>query len=230
MSDLLRDDALVLRCIPYSETSLILTVFTANHGKLGLMYKGGRRKVKNGTSLVLEPGYEVEVVWSVKATRELQLVRELALTNAHFGIRSSLDSTAIASSLVELLLRTISEDDPHPRLFGAATEVLRECETAGRGRWPLFWKFYVVLLEQLGFALSAQLIAERSDTRLGREAKAILTKLLSSDFSVAVRLRVSPQAEREIHRFLIDYLSGHLHGPAQPRTMDSLRWIRRPLS
>lgn len=103
-----------------------------------------------------------------------------------------------------------------------------KCETASRGRWPVFWKFYVVLLEQLGFALSQSLIANAM-TPTRREAKAVLTKLLDGEFSVAARLRVSPQAEREIHGFLIDYLSGHLHGPAQPRTMDSLRWIRRPL-
>lgn len=79
----------MLRCIPYSETSLILTVFTAQYGKLGLMFKGGRRKVKNGTSLVLKPGYEVKVIWSYKTTRELQLVRKLAFRRARtsaFGI------------------------------------------------------------------------------------------------------------------------------------------------
>ncbi|MBK6910690.1 MAG: DNA repair protein RecO [bacterium] len=230
MSTLVRDTAIVLRCIPYSETSLILTVFTVHYGKLGLMYKGGRRKVKTGTALAIEPGYEIDVVWTYKASRELQLVRELTLNDSHYAIRESLESMAIGGALVELLLRSLSDEDPHPELFAGAQRVLRECETATPARWPVFWKNYIVLLDRLGFALSETQLALRGPARLGPESAALMRRLLAVDFEIAGRLRCSPQAEREITRFLSDYLSEHLHAPAQPRTIDALHWVRRTSS
>lgn len=229
MSELVRDNGIVLRSIPFSETSTILTVFTFSHGVAGLMAKGARRKVKNGTALVLEPGYEVEVVWSHKQSRELQVVRELSLVNPHFGIRHSLEATVIASTVIELLRKTQNEDDPHPELFHAASRLLTLCESQATARWPVFWCFYFILLAQLGFAINESIDDIKSPVKLSGESIAVLRKLQSSGFDVAARLRTSATAEREITRWLSHYLSNHLNSVAQPRSLDALRWAR-PLS
>jgi len=39
----IRDDALLLRCIPYSETSFICHFLTTEHGRIALMARGARR-------------------------------------------------------------------------------------------------------------------------------------------------------------------------------------------
>lgn len=192
MSDLVRDSAIILRVTPYSETSLILTVFSERHGKIGLMAKGARRKVKNGTALVPERGYEMEFVWAHKATRDLQIVREMSLLDAHFGTRTALEPLVMASSCIELVLRTQSDDDPHPELFAAASRLLKACELPGTARWPVFWKFHVVLLSQLGFAIHVNVGNIKSPVKLSGESIAVLRKLVQSDFEVAARLRVSP--------------------------------------
>ncbi len=230
MSEIIRDTGIVLRAVPYSETSLIITAFTANHGKVGLMAKGARRKAKTGTVLVLDPGYEVEFVWSHKPTRDLQVVREFSLVDPHFGIRASLEATVISCSVIELLLKTQSEDDPHPELYFAATRLLCLCEVPGTTCWPVFWAFHLILLSQLGFAVNGSVETIRSPVKLSRESIAVLKKLQSTGFEVASRLRTSPAAEREITRWLANYLSDHLHGTFQTRALDALRWVRRSVS
>lgn len=230
MSELVRDAAIVLRTTPYSETSLILTVFSGRHGRIGLMAKGARRKIKNGSILVIEPGYEIEFVWAHKSSRDLQIVREMSLLNPHFGIRQSLEATVIASAAIELLLRTQNDDDPHPELFLAASRLLAACESPATARWPIYWKFHLVLLSQLGFAVGNPEAFVKAQFKLSGESIALLRKLVSSDFEIAARLRASLTAEREVTRWLALYLSDHLHIPAQPRSLEALRWVRRTVS
>lgn len=226
MSELIRDYGIVLRTIPFGETSLIVTAFSVKHGKIGLLAKGALRKVKAGTALILEPGYELEFVWVHKDSRELQLVREMSLVNAHFGIRSSLEATIIASAALELLLRTSSEDDPHPPLYDAISRLLSLCETRSTARWPLYWKFHLVLLSQLGFAVGEPTALAKYPFKLAGESLAMLRKLENSSFDLASRMRTSATAEQEITRWLTLYLSDHLHISAQSRSFDALYWAR----
>ena len=227
MTELVRDAAIVLRATAYSETSLIVTAFTARHGRIGLMAKGARRRIKNGSTLVLEPGYEMEFVWAHKSSRDLQLVRELSLLNPHFGIRQSLEATVIASSAIQLLLRTQNDDDPHPALFLAATQLLGACESPVSARWPVYWKFHLVLLSQLGFAVGDPSEFTKAPFKLSGESLALIRKLNNADFAIAARLRTTATAEREVTRWLALYLSEHLHISAQPRSLEALRWVRR---
>lgn len=226
VSDFVRDKALVLRTTPFGESSLIITAFTAGHGRIGLMAKGARRKLKIGTALVLERGYELDVVWSHKSARDLQLLREMSLINAHFGIRNSLESIVIANAAVELVLRTTHDDDPHATLYGALSEMLKLLENAVRCRWSLFWKFHLVLLAQLGFAVQDPDQTPQRPFKLSGESLALLRRLDSVSMEAATRLRYSSNAEHEITRWLTHYLSDQLHAPSQPRSFEALRWVR----
>lgn len=58
----LQDRALLLRRIPYGDTSLIVHLMTEEHGVLSLMAKGARR-LKSPFRAALEPLYELTVRW-----------------------------------------------------------------------------------------------------------------------------------------------------------------------
>jgi len=227
MSDLRRDHAIVLRVIPFSETSLIITAFAREHGKLGLMAKGARRKVKNGTALAIEPGYEIEIVWSHKHSRELQLVREWSLVNSHFDMRASLEALVCTHATIERLLRCLSDDDPHPDLYLAAAQALSMYESRQSTRLPILWKFELVLLAQLGFAPTDKELATLKQATLNSESVAVLRRLNSSTFDVASRLRTSVTAEREITRWIATYFAEHMSFPLNTRAQEALRWARQ---
>ncbi len=63
----IRDDALLLRRIPYSETSLICYFLTAEHGRITVMARGARRP-KNNFRASLEPLYDLQVSWRTGRT------------------------------------------------------------------------------------------------------------------------------------------------------------------
>lgn len=226
VTDIRKDTAIVLRTVPYSETSLILTLFSAKHGRVSLMAKGARRRHKNGSALAIEPGYELEVVWSAKSSREVQLARELALVNSHWGMRKSLESMVLCSAVIELLLQTTSEDDPHPELYKAAEICLQQFEASRSPNWTTFWKFYLVLLNQLGFAVNDRVIESGVPFSLSVESTAVLKKVSSSGFDVASRIRTSIRAESEIFHWLTKYASEHLPVVVHSRSISALKWVR----
>lgn len=156
MSTLVRDEGIILRTIRHGDTSMIITVFTRKHGKIGLISKGARRRIKNGTPLALELFTEAEFVYYYKATRDLQLLKELALQDPHLGIRDSLSGITLGSAILELLLYSLHEDDPHEDLFAATREAMQALDTSTGVQLPLLWKYELLLFRTLGFGLQAK--------------------------------------------------------------------------
>jgi len=58
----IRDDALLLRCIPYSETSFIVHILTREQGRVSLMARGARR-AKSPFRAALAPLCKLTVSW-----------------------------------------------------------------------------------------------------------------------------------------------------------------------
>ncbi|MDQ6974472.1 MAG: DNA repair protein RecO [Mariprofundaceae bacterium] len=66
------DDALLLRRIPYSESSLICHFITKKHGKISLMARGARR-LKSSFRAALSPLYDLHIDWQEGRTGMGQL-------------------------------------------------------------------------------------------------------------------------------------------------------------
>lgn len=228
MSRILSDRGLILRCVDYSETSVVMTVFMREHGRTGLMVKGARRKVKNGSALIFEPCYEIEAVYYDKPGRELRLAKELSLTDSHYALRGQLERMTYSAAMTELLLRCLHDDDPHEALYDQTVEALRLLESVKLARPALLWKFELVLLECLG-VLTAGLpdgteIAGNGNPVLSPESQAVLKKLSASTFELSSRLTASAQAAREITHWFEHYFLTHLPVSGKLRSLDALRW------
>ena len=70
---ILKSEGVVLRRIKYSETSLILTFYTKDQGKISLIAKGARNP-KSKFVGALEPATYASIVYYHKDSRELQLL------------------------------------------------------------------------------------------------------------------------------------------------------------
>jgi DNA repair protein RecO (recombination protein O) len=156
MSTLYREPGIILRSLRHGESSAIITVFTRGRGKIGLIAKGARRRIKGGTPLGLELFCEAEFVYYHKETRELQLLKELSLIDPHLGVRDRMSGMTIGSAVLELLLRCMKEEDPHPVLYDAAVATLRALDSQESVSLPLLWKFELELLTELGFRLQLE--------------------------------------------------------------------------
>jgi len=102
-----RDRALLLRRIPYSDTSLICHFLTAEHGRITVMARGARRP-KSSFRASLEPLHDLQLGWRPGRTGMG------TLTDVQRG--QSLIEPGLALAGLELLAMTsrlFQEGDPH---------------------------------------------------------------------------------------------------------------------
>lgn len=111
--------AYVLHGRHYSETSLILEVFTRDHGRLGLLAKGARRRSSPWQG-ILKPFQPLLLSWSGRSDLALLIGAE----SEGSGVALDVDSLYCGFYLNELLLRLLHRHDPHEQLFDAYRSAL----------------------------------------------------------------------------------------------------------
>ena len=85
--------AVILRRIPFGDTSWILHAFTADEGAVSLMARGARRPGSPMAGAV-EPLGLSEIVVSVKPGRDLQTLSQATAVSQREGLRRDLAATA----------------------------------------------------------------------------------------------------------------------------------------
>jgi DNA repair protein RecO (recombination protein O) len=138
--------AFVLHSYPYKETSLIVDVFSRDHGRVALVAKGAKRPHSKLRG-VLQTFQPLSLGWSGKSE-----VR--TLTSAEWlGGLLPLEKAALLCGfyLNELLIKFVARDDPHRALFDHYVEALNRLaheETAA----IVLRRFELALLKETGFA------------------------------------------------------------------------------
>jgi DNA repair protein RecO (recombination protein O) len=154
------DDGLVLGARRHGETSVVLELLTREHGRhLGLVHGGRSHKLQP----VLQPGNSVHATWRARLDEQLGTYTiEPAVSRAARLMASPLALYGVAT--LTTLLRLLPERDPHPDLHAMAEALadhLDDADLAG----PLFVRFELALLTELGFGLDLTSCAATGATR-----------------------------------------------------------------
>ncbi len=140
------EPSFVLHRYPWSESSLVLDVFTRHHGRLVLVAKGAKRPHSNFRP-VLMPLQPLSLGFSGD-----QEVRNLSAADWVGGhVMPQGESLLSGFYLNELLLKMLAREDPHPELFDMYKDVVQILsggfeQTLG----PLLRTFELLMLSQLG--------------------------------------------------------------------------------
>jgi DNA repair protein RecO (recombination protein O) len=148
---IIQDRGLILRTWPLRETSRIVSAQTSDNGKVRLVARGVRGpRSRAGASL--EPGNEVELVFSLKPGRDLGQLRESTLVKGWLSQSPRLDSMAAGWACLELLDRVVPDGAPGDGLLDIAWEVLRQLQESRHREESVlhFYAFELQLLDQLG--------------------------------------------------------------------------------
>lgn len=139
--------AFILARRPYSNTSLLLELFTERQGRLAVIAKGARVAAGKGGGY-LQPFVPLEVAW--KGRGEVRTLTKSESTGP--GLLTQGKPLYCGFYLNELVNRLTPRDDPHPRLFQHYSATLRALavDTAFE---PLLRRFEVGLLEDIGYGM-----------------------------------------------------------------------------
>jgi DNA repair protein RecO (recombination protein O) len=141
----LLEPAWILHHYPYRDTSLLLEVFSREHGRLGLVARGARAAKSRWRGL-LQGFQPLLLSWSQRGELGTLAGAELRTGMAVPAGRHLMS----AWYLNELLLRLLTRHDPHPVLFDVYEQALRDLDTAEQPTLRIFEKH---LLQELGYGL-----------------------------------------------------------------------------
>jgi len=139
--------ALVLHQREFSETSLLLEVFSRRYGRVGLIAKGARRPASRQRG-VLKPFQQLLVGWSGRG--ELMVLTGAEPDGASHDLMGN--SLYCAFYLNELLLRMLQRHDPHEGLYDRYCTALEGLGRAGRQE-AVLRVFEKHLMRELGYGL-----------------------------------------------------------------------------
>ena len=124
-----KTNAIVLRLVEFSETSVIVTLMTRDFGKITAMAKGARRP-KSPFEAALDVLAVCRIVFLHKTSGAMSLLTEAKLERRFRSSQTNLDCLYTGYYIVELLSSLTDEGDPHPELFDIANEFIEQIDSA----------------------------------------------------------------------------------------------------
>ena len=140
------EPAFVLHRYDWSESSLILEVFTRHHGRVALVAKGAKKPSSNFRPVLL-PLQPLRVAFGGDA--EIRTLKGAEWVGGQ--VMPTGDALLSGYYLNELLLRLLARDDPHPQLFDVyASAVAILASEHAQAREPALRAFELLLLREIG--------------------------------------------------------------------------------
>lgn len=122
--------AFVLRRIRYGETSLIVSLFSEERGKLSVIAKGARStRSKKGMASILEPLNLIEADVYFKPSREIQIISKGDIIHDFSRLKSDLDRIETAARISRLIGLLVQEDEANPAVWAIMNYTMKRLET-----------------------------------------------------------------------------------------------------
>jgi DNA repair protein RecO (recombination protein O) len=240
-----RTEAIVLRTYSLTESSKIAVLLAPLRGKVRAVAKGVRRtKSKFGSAL--EPMTHVEVQMHYKDGRDLQTLSQAVTREAFPAVRAELSRLGVAAVMCELMEQFVQEDEESSRPFVLLLLSLKTLGGIQRNLASLLISFYLRALEVFGLvpdmsscmlckkALSQHAYLDASAGGLlcsacgsGRPGKLsagsvkVMQRLLSAEWTMIERIRITDSAADEILKALNAYVFHHTG-----RELRSIKFLR----
>jgi DNA repair protein RecO (recombination protein O) len=145
----------ILHTIPYRETSLLVDIFTLNHGRLRCVAKGFRKPNKKGIAKTLFPYSEHHFQWQGRG--ELKTLTQADPIQAPVFLKQ--ESLFVGLYINELLYKLLHQNDPHQSLYEFYRQLMTQQSTS-EIQQPVLRRFEMLLLEELGYGLVLDAEAE----------------------------------------------------------------------
>ena len=140
------EPAYVLHRYDWSESSLILEVFTRHYGRIALVAKGAKKPSSNFRPILL-PLQPLHVAYGGDA--EIRTLKSAEWMGGH--VMPTGDALMSGYYLNELLLNLLARDDPHPGLFDVYVSVVQVIASGhGEVLQSALRTFELLLLREIG--------------------------------------------------------------------------------
>ncbi len=226
-------EAIVLRTVNYSETSVIATVFSKSHGKIALMAKGAR-KPKSPFFAQFEPMNSLHIDFFFKDNRNIQTLKNSSFHSNSEIIRQNFNALNYGIVMVDILDKVLQDTHEEPIIFKLSSRVLEFLGKQNVDNSLLFHFFLIQFSIYIGFMPSlkncnicdVKLKDATFDEHLGElvcnscssspgihissKSVELLQLLVNTNIENLNKIIYQPMSLDEIRIFLQQYLRFHL--------------------
>ena len=245
-------EAFVLKRMLFRESSLLVTLFSKEVGKLKVLAKGVRKE-KKSSAAYFEPFTRLSLVYYEKLKSDIHLASETSVLDSSSFLRARLDYFSYASYLIDLVDTLFGFYDPHPDAFDLLAQAFSFFQSVPLANVARV--FEVKLLEQVGWLPVLNHCAVCGETGLERVffspqqggilcAKCELKEprtlplspktleslhfFLKNSFAESVKYRIDLQTERELERAAERFIEFRIEYPlSSKRFLSELNSLQR---
>ncbi|MCK4641609.1 MAG: DNA repair protein RecO [Candidatus Marinimicrobia bacterium] len=247
---LIKTEALVLKTIPFQETSSIVRLFTKEQGKISVIAKGARR-MKSALRGYLEPLNYIEAIYYFKITRDIQTLSKVDLLQSFFSNTRDIECTLYGTAVLEVIDKVVRDHQYDDEIFYLAVQILKNMDLHADQCIVLFADFLLAVADILGYKLDTSVCSQckarlktaiynpgsgrlicrdcgrytSSAYKLSEHEIQFLNDLPGCNFDIEVNISVEPSAAERITQLLIKYLSYHLDYPLNLKSLSLLSEI-----
>jgi DNA repair protein RecO (recombination protein O) len=217
---------LVFRTIRYSDSSIIVHIFTEAFGLRSYLVPGARSKKAKIKASLFQPLALVEMNVSNREKNSLHRIGDMTAVHSWNNIAADIRKSSILLFLNEVLYKTIREEAPHSDLFEFISHSLQMLDLGTENNPNFHLVFLTRLAAMLGFAPQGAYSPETSYFNLAEgqfqdhapshvhflsgELSRLFGEILDLNFENSHELAMSGANRRELVRKTIDYYRLHI--------------------
>lgn len=151
-----KTEGIVIKTVRYSESSMVITIFTQKHGLLSFMVQGVRSSKNKQKGNMLQPMNILALDIYLKENRNLNRIKEHSAAYIYKNIPLDFVKQSIGVFCIELISKCVKEQEINERLYSYLSAFLIELDTTIESieNKPLF--FLLETAGILGFEPSVQ--------------------------------------------------------------------------
>lgn len=217
---------IIFRTVKYSESSLILDIYTLEKGLISCIVSGVRSSKNNSNANLYRPANIIDIITYYAEQNRLSRIKEASFHVHYKNIHHDIIRSALLTFMTEVSRNSIIEREPNPELFHflfdwyqymdhvdvihPAIHLLFMKElSAGLGFEPMndFDPAFLPYFDLQSGAFCATMIAR---TGLSAEESYFWNQLLSSNRNSLKELNTGPAIRKQMIEHWLDYYRCHL--------------------
>ncbi|MBN1768894.1 MAG: DNA repair protein RecO [Prolixibacteraceae bacterium] len=236
-----KSKAVVLKSIKYSESSLILTLYTQAAGRQSYLLNGVRSTKSKQKAGILQPMFLLDVEAMHKPGREMQRLKEFRLAEIYHSIPFDVVKSTMSIFLSEVLYKALQNVEPDRDFFDFIYHSMQYLDSLDEGVANFHLWFLIRGLSSLGYALNNNHTSSMPwfDLKTGsfvsskpnipetpnRDLSVYLSDFIGLDLHQLKSYRMAGSMRARMLETLVRFYTLHLDGMGEIRSLQVMREV-----
>jgi len=232
---------IILHQIKYSDSGIVVQVYTNKFGRLSFLIKGMRNRKAGKHNILFQPLFILDMEIYYKSSREMQNLKEFSVAYSPHSIHSNIKKSSVAIFLGEVLTSVLKEESPHEDLFKYIEESILFFDQCEDGYTNFHIAFLVGLSSYLGFEPSLRNDKDEAyfdmingifvpippvhGNYTNPEVSNVLASFLDSSYNTSNKININGVLRNEVLESIVRYYSLHLPGLKKIKSLEVLKEV-----